>query len=504
MPYPYKTCKTDKPQPPPSYPASHYIRIPITSFMKRFFSLVLFCSLLIMAHAQTWTLWADGLPQGVYPRMTISPNHDIFFAYLGAGNHLGEVYKANTQSASGSFSVLPVIPRPSSIQNNIVALGHNNDNEPIVGIYRTDVSQPWLFKYSFSKQKWDTITSDVTPNLGGHCITTAPDGTIYMGVRWAFVHISTDGGNSFKAVDESANIAKNYPCYYPTLLNNSINNGAIFTVEVDGNGRVYAGSETGGIVYSDDKGKNWHPADFFACKGDSLQFKDSFSAMMPMAVSGNAAGIGFTKDNNVVWTGTDMWRIGWKNKMGFADMTNHTTQEVKGLPDYLIQTGQQVSKIVTTTNGTMYFHSGPSNGSTQLGIYRSTDGINWELFNDGITGANDGQSQGSLVTDGNKVFMATHDGKVFMVDVGDHSGVSSFVYSKKTPFTITDQFLVFSKEFNPNDQTLISILNSSAQTLIKTSGCGKLSISTLPPGIYTCVINDQHWGYGVYRFVKTE
>ncbi len=66
----------------------------------------------------------------------------------------------------------------------------------------------------------------------------------------------------------------------------------------------------------------------------------------------------------------------------------------------------------------MFFHSGSSNGSspTQIGIYSSWDGIHWSLFNDGISGMNDGLSQGSLAVDENKVFMATRDGKIWMLD----------------------------------------------------------------------------------------
>lgn len=113
-----------------------------------------------------------------------------------------------------------------------------------------------------------------------------------------------------------------------------------------------------------------------------------------------------------------MWKLGWKNKMGYSDLINGTVMELQGLPEYLVQTGQQVSRIVTTTNGRMFFHSGSSNGAEAIGIYTSTDGIHWSIFNDGITGQNDGLSQGSLAVDGNRVFMATHDGKVWMYDDG--------------------------------------------------------------------------------------
>ena len=67
--------------------------------------------------------------------MAIRPNHDIFYTLLGAGTKLGLIYKANTQDKIVSFTPLPQIPRPSSIQNNIVALGYNKLSEPIAGIY---------------------------------------------------------------------------------------------------------------------------------------------------------------------------------------------------------------------------------------------------------------------------------------------------------------------------------------------------------------------------------
>ena len=75
------------------------------------------------AQNPSWRLWADGLPTGVYPRMVVAPNHDIFYSLLGAGTNLGLVFKANTQDAMGQFTALPKISRPSTIQNNIVALG---------------------------------------------------------------------------------------------------------------------------------------------------------------------------------------------------------------------------------------------------------------------------------------------------------------------------------------------------------------------------------------------
>ncbi len=374
------------------------------------------CFELSKAQNPSWRLWAEGLPTGVYPRMVVAPNHDIFYSLLGAGTNLGLVLKANTQSVNGQFTPLPKIPRPSSIQNNIVALGYNKNSEAIVGIYRTDLSQPWLFKFNHQSNLWDTAKSPIVPTLGGHCIATASNGTIYVGTRWAYIYKSTDDGLSYEVLDESKSISSNYPCYYPSALNGSGSDGAIFTLAIDRKGRVYAGTETAGVIYSDDEGKTWHPADLNACKSSDPTQKDTTSIFYPLSISGNAAGIGFTKENALIWSGVNMWSIGWKNKMGFADLSNNSVKELIGLPDYLVQTGQQVSKIVTTLNGQIFYHSGSSTGATQIGIYTSFDGIHWKLFNDGITGQNDGTSQGSLAVDGNKVFMATRDGKVWIFE----------------------------------------------------------------------------------------
>ena len=369
----------------------------------------------VYAQTQAWTLWASGLPTGVYPRMVVAPNHDIFYALLGAGTNLGYVYRANTLEDSGQFEAMPQIPRPASIQNNIVALGYNKLSEPLVGIYRTDLSEPWLFRYDQQAMQWDTAIADATPTLGGHCMATSPDGTIYVGARWAYIYKSTDDGATFHVIDESASVAGAYPCYYPSW-NGSDSDGAIFSINIDKQGRVYAGTETAGVIYSDDQGTHWQPADAFACvPGDPEQY-DTMSPMLALALGGNIGAVGFTKEDNLVWSGPDMWKLGWRNKMGYCDLVDGSVMELEGLPDYLVQTGQQVSKIVTTSNGRMFFHSGSSNGAEAIGIYTSTDGIHWTLFNDGITGQNDGLSQGSLAVDGNRVFMATHDGKVWVYD----------------------------------------------------------------------------------------
>src|ERR1035437_5886123 len=76
--------------------------------------------------AQNWTLWASGLPPAHFAKLAVAPNHDIFYA--GTQSIL---YKANTMSVTGSFTAMPAIPVPASVQNNIETIVSNVNNEPI-------------------------------------------------------------------------------------------------------------------------------------------------------------------------------------------------------------------------------------------------------------------------------------------------------------------------------------------------------------------------------------
>ena len=386
----------------------------------------------INAQTPSWQLWAQGLQQGAYPHLSVAPNHDIFYSLIGAPPPMGIVSRANTQQSFGNFVNLPPIPVPTTLQNNVMFVVANNENEPIAGVYRTNLTDHWVYRLDNNTQQWEPSNSDGIPTLGGHCAVRSKDGTIWVGVRWTNIYKSTDGGHNFTQIREDSSIAAAYPCYFPTWLGSDIS-GAIFSINVDGNGRVYAGTETAGIIYSDDQGLSWHPADYHPCQDLNPFLKDSTSAMKPLGYGGNAAGIGFTKDNNLVWNGPNMWFFNWPNTLGYADMTNHTTMPVNGIPQYLVTTGQQVTRIVTASNGQMFLYSGGAANAQGIGIYTSMDGINWTLFNTGITGALDNQSQGSLAVDSNLVFFASHDGKVWRYDVSEHSsGIQELV----SPFSV--------------------------------------------------------------------
>ena len=465
-------------------------------YLSKLIRLIVFILLINKLQAQTssWSLWASGLPGGAFPKMWVAPNHDMFYGLTGTGGTKGLVYKANTLNQTGSFTVMPAIPVPASITNNIQTIVTNSNNEPIVGIFRSEISEPFLFRFDNIQQKWLNVNVDYPPNLGAFSNAVSPNGTIWIGTKWSYIYKSTDNGGSFTRIDESPIVKSLYPCYYPAWHGNP-SDGAIYAINVDGNGRVYAGTEGAGVIYSDDEGTTWHPADYNACLESDPTKKDSFSSMEPLSNTGNLGAIGFTKDNNVVFNGTSLWDFNWKSSLAFANMNAETVVPVNGFLDYFITTGLQITKIVTTDNGQLFLHSGSNaNVPGEVGIYTSSDGLNWTIFNNGITStsANNGQAQGSLAVDGNKVYMATTDGKVWMYDASD--------ITDSEDLNTQVQLILFP---NPASETInfsntlpdITIFNVYGQLIERIKSAKSISTSTFLNGIYTL-----RSGKEVYKF----
>ncbi|MFN8361722.1 MAG: hypothetical protein U0264_17570 [Candidatus Kapaibacterium sp.] len=476
-----------------------------------FITILIFQRGILSLHAQTqqWKAWASGLPSGTFPKMAVAPNHDIFYSLVGTGSALGTLYKANTTQTSPTFTALPPIPLPASHVNNIQCITTNQVSEPIVGIFRNDVGEPWLFRFDTHTQQWQAAVIDAPPSLGAYSIARAPNGTIWVGAKWSYVYKSTDNGHTFTRIDESAIVKSAYPCYYPSLFGYEFN-GAIYGINVDGNGRVYAGTESAGMVYSDDEGVSWHPADKFACREPDRTQKDTTSPMLSLTMGGNCAGIGFTADNNVIWTGAKLWSLNWKNSLGFADMKNNTTQPIAGIPDYLILQGQQVSKIVTAANGQIFLHSGGGSTSVGIGMYTSINGIQWSEFNTGITGQNDGQSQGSLAVDGYTVYMATHDGKIWFytapgggTSVDEHpAGEDIVLYQDKSQ----NELRVECAQLPSNSTLQVRIYTLLGEQVFNSTGAAgvfshTIDSAALPDGVYQAVITKGSHYHAVRRVV---
>lgn len=129
------------------------------------------------------------------------------------------------------------------------------------------------------------------------------------------------------------------------------------------------------------------------------------------------------------------------------------------------------------------------------------DGINWHLFNDGISSVINGQSQGALAVDGNTVFFATHDGKIWKYDASTTTSIHQVLIKNDTKvFPNPAQLkLYFDNQF---DHKVISIYNSNASLAqISTISNQQIDISTLSNGLFYFKINFENkiW---VGKFIK--
>lgn len=401
------------------------------------------------APAAGWQLWATGLPGGLHPRLAVGPDHTIYYGLQATGGTRGVIYQAsNALAASGSFTAMAPIPY-LTITNNIQALTTNANSEPVVGIFHyynpsdptgtaQHLNDPIAFVYDRVSGQWQSASLTIPANLGVFAMARAPNGDLWFGAKWSRVYRSADGGRSYTAIDESPLVQANAPCYYPTLSGNP-GDGAIYSINVDSRGWVYAGTEGAGVVYSSDSGASWRPVDAFACMPGNPTQHNPASPMEPVTRTGNTGAIGFTLQNNPVWNGTQLFSYNnWTSSIGYADLQTQTVLPATGFVTNFIYLGLQVSRIVTSANGTLFLHSGanasfdpnppppPINSLYSMGLYASGDGVHWAQFNTGITSTNDGGSEGSLAVDGSRVFTATADGKVWYYDDTPTLFVSGF------------------------------------------------------------------------------
>jgi hypothetical protein len=249
-------------------------------------------------------------------------------------------------------------------------------------------------------------------------------------------------------------------------------------------------------VYSDDAGLNWKPADFSPCKAGNSSQKDSASAMKPISSSGNVGAIGFTANNNVIFNGAPMWTLNWNSSMGCADMNAHTVTQASGFVSHFIASGLQFTKIVTTTNGHIFMQSGRNLSlvGPPIGVYTSTDGINWTLFNTGITDPDDGTDNGSLAVDGNKVYMASVYGNVWMYDAGSPLGLEALTAESQLITVFPNPASNTLSLNNISEPTRIRMYDMSGKLVLETEANANtsLDISHLAGGIYPVVTEHAH------------
>ncbi|MEZ4451077.1 MAG: MYXO-CTERM sorting domain-containing protein [Nannocystaceae bacterium] len=395
-----------------------------------------------------WTLWAEGLPNGVTPSIAISAQGEIFYALLAPqldGN--GAVYRASLDDPDRVFTKMPSFPLPTpqgnASYNNVYAIAANARGEPIVGLSINGnwVNQePLLWTWDADAGSW--IAATIVP-AEGVCnrtiqkIALAPNGDVWASCQWHGAFRSTDDGRTFAAIDVSAAVAAAVPSYFPTEANGAGDLGALFNLAISPDGVVVIGSESGGVVMSTDDGATWEPVD-----------QDPTDPMSPMARAtnlGNVAGVGFLPDGRVIAEGGDgNGPYPPKGAVGLYifDVVAGTTTQGTGFPDYVLG-GLAVRQFVTLPSGVMFMHTGhdrvdeATGEPTFGGLARSDDGIAWVLDNDGIDEifkvANmelwiDGlgrANQHPFASDGDDLYVTTKTGKIFVQSLGEGGGTTS-------------------------------------------------------------------------------
>lgn len=176
-----------------------------------FIFIVIYLFLTVNSSAQaSWGLWTSGLPAGIFPKLAIAPNHNIFYGLTGTPGTKGIVFKGNTTDPMVIFKQLPTIPVSARITNNIQTQICNQKNDLIAGIFRSNAADPFLFLFAQASQGWKSVVVDFLRNLGVFCAARGDDGPIWIGTKWSYIYKSTDHGSSFNRIGESGLVKSNY------------------------------------------------------------------------------------------------------------------------------------------------------------------------------------------------------------------------------------------------------------------------------------------------------
>lgn len=393
------------------------------------------------ALAASWTLWADdsnNVPPGNFPQIAISTQRQIFltrlFPQAGAS---GVVLRADLDDPAPQFVQMPGFPLPTPAPGkgyaNVFCMTTNAQGEPIVGLSANGSSmntEPMLMTWDEAGGKWFAPKINPPGEVCAHnmyILDRAPNGDIWAGCQWHGAYRSTDAGASFDYVDVSKLVGASTPGYYPTRASGAGDLGALYGLHIGPDDRVYFGTETGGVVYSTDRGKTFLPLD--AAPNDPM------SSMARATNSGNVGGLGVTPDGRILVQGADgVAPYPPPDGVHFYvfDPVAKTTTLATGFPDYFLG-GQQVTQIVTMPSGQMFLHTNhmnvdPMTGTPTLGgIMTSDDGVSWTAFNTGIDEAfklpnmnvwidGNGQRLGrAFAVDGDDLYTVTENGKIYVL-----------------------------------------------------------------------------------------
>jgi MYXO-CTERM domain-containing protein len=393
------------------------------------------------ARADVWTLWAEGLPSGVSPSIAVSAEREIFYGFLAPQlDGEGTIYRASLDDPQRVFSAMPKYPLPApqmaTSYNNVMTLVINARGEPVVGLsingnwINTD---PLIMTWDRDAEQWlaaAIVPPEAVCSKNIYKAARAPNGDIWAICQWHGAYRSSGDGRTFNYVDVSKAVEASVPGYFPTVANGALDLGALFGIAIAADGMIVIGSESGGVVHSKDDGATWWPLD--------LDPSNPTSTMARAANMGNVSGIGVTLDGRVIAAGGDAngpYPPAETVGLHIFDLVARTTATATGIPDYYIG-GHSVGQIVTLPSGVMFLNTGRDRvdevtGEPMFGgLVRSTDGIAWQLANDGIDEifkvANmelwvDGLGRANahpFAVDGEDLYVVTKTGKIFVQSTG--------------------------------------------------------------------------------------
>jgi hypothetical protein len=208
---------------------------------------------------------------------------------------------------------------------------------------------------------------------------------------------------------------------------------------IDRNGVIYAGTESGGVIFSDTGGESWDSVD------PHYHGRNGVSTINE-AYLGNVQALGFAKGGELIangYAGGGAPSGDW-NAVGQAlyvlDRANGSDAVATGsppFPAYLWNNQKSPQRIVLTDSGQNFLSMDrypnvdfPGAG----GVYISSDGKNWNPFNTGISFPQFGSgsyhytnSEGGIVADANDVYVATADARIYHYNAGA-SGAPETIY----------------------------------------------------------------------------
>ena len=350
------------------------------SMKKRFLPFSFFLSLIVLVVALNGSSLFDSMKDGF-----VSSKKEIVKSSVDASNYLqslrsnqltGMINPQWVASASEQTDRLKTSRSANNIDWNVIGPENYGGRTRALLFDNKDASGNTVFAGAVTGGIWRSSDVGITwekvntgnQNLYVSCMTQGGDGTIYVGTGEMFnangysqlgqlgysdgfmgsgIYKSTDG-DSFKLISSTK----------PQSGSPSLDWAYVNEIQVDGNGRIYAATNTG-LKYSDDQGGSWKVAT--DTDGNELS-----GIAYDVKAAGSFAII--TVDNNCYTTTGDATKF-----------VNHSTGEADQLP-----TSDMVSRaefaIAPSDNNVVYASLVDVDGFLK-GIYRSKDsGDTWEVI----------------------------------------------------------------------------------------------------------------------------